>query len=154
MTAPTLTQRLKSLMRNARRQGGSQGPKSCASLAVDKQARKLDAAMATAVAEALAPQPGEDNPELEARRDLLAQARALYSTSWLSSSARCTIRRAQQIMAQRLVWLARCGDMWGFPDLPALRQRALCQAKGANVAPRVARPQPLQLCLFGEGEAS
>ncbi|NNM63113.1 MAG: hypothetical protein HKL99_00600 [Burkholderiales bacterium] len=146
MTAPTLTQRLKSLMRNARRQGGSQGPKSCASLAVDKQARKLDAEMTAAI------QDGDTNHELEARRDLLAQARALYSTSWLSSSARCTIRRAQQLLAQRVVWLARCGDMWGFGDLPELRQRALRlaqQAEQAKVAvPMAAGHQHLQLELF------
>ncbi len=146
---PTLAQRLKSLLRNARRQGGSQGPKSCASLAVEKRSRELEAA----IAEALVPTPGETNPELEARRDLLAQARALYSTTWLASAARCTMRRAQQIMAQRLVWLARSGDMFGFPDLPALRQRAqqVQQASHGKVMTPCAGQAPVQLCLFQEG---
>ncbi|WP_461595798.1 hypothetical protein [Thiomonas sp.] len=141
-------------MRNARRQGGSQGPKSCASLSIEKRARSLDAAMAAAIAGALAPQPGEANQDLESRRDLLAAARALYSTTWLASTARCTLRRAQQIMAQRLVWMARCGDFWGFDDLPALRECALRQAKQAEPVKaegqRAARAQE-QLCLF-EGE--
>lgn len=153
MSAPTLTQRLKSLLRNARRQGGSQGPKSCASLAIAKRARALEAEIAAA----LAPQPGAANPELEARRDLLAQARALYNTSWLANTASCTVRRAQQVLAQRLVWLARMGDMFGFPDLPELRQRALRQAQQPQAAPAAtgaARQQPSQMCLFGEGKAS
>lgn len=153
MTAPTLTQRLKSLMRNARRQGGSQGPKSCASLAVERRARALDAEIAAA----LAPSSAEVDQEIEARRDLLAAARAVYSTTWLANAARCTVRRAQQILAQRLVWMARTGDFWGFDDLPALRERALRQAKQAErvkvAAQRAARAQ-VQLCLFeGEGAA-
>ncbi|SCC95108.1 hypothetical protein THIX_70137 [Thiomonas sp. X19] len=139
-------------MRNARRLGGSQGPKSCASLSLGAGNRVLEAA----IAQALTPQPGEANQELEARRDLLAQARVLYSTTWLANAARCTVRRAQQILAQRLVWLARCGDMWGFDDLPELRERALRLAQQqAKAAPSVvARQQPLQLqlCLFdGDG---
>ncbi len=148
-TKPTLGQRLKSLMRNARRQGGSQGPKSCASLNIERNAGALEAAIAAA----LAPQPGEANQELESRRDLLAAARALYSTTWLASAARCTVRRAQQIMAQRLVWLARCGDMFGFDDLPALRQRALRQSQQAKVEAHVVAPRRhVQLSLFdGQG---
>ena len=146
---PLLAQRLKSLMRNARRQGGSQGPKSCVSIDIERNGWALEAEIAAA----LAPQPGEADQELEARRDLLAQAKALYSTCWLASTARRTVRRAQQIMAQRLVWLARCGDMFGFDDLPALRQRALRQAQQAKVeAHVVAARRHVQLSLFdGQG---
>jgi hypothetical protein len=147
MSAPNLAQRLKSLMRNARRQGGSQGPKSCASLDA--------AAMAAAISGALAPPPGETNQVLESRRDLLAAARALYSTQWLAGAARCTTRRAQQIMALRLVSMARCGDLWGFPDLPDLRERALRPLRlpqQTKMAARCAGRGPVQLCLFdGEG---
>jgi hypothetical protein len=92
---------------------------------------------------------------LESRRDLLAAARALYSTQWLAGAARCTTRRAQQIMALRLVSMARCGDLWGFPDLPDLRERALRPLRlpqQTKMAARCAGRGPVQLCLFdGEG---
>jgi hypothetical protein len=52
----------------------------------------------------------------------------------------------------RLVSMARCGDLWGFPDLPDLRERALRLPQQTKMAARCAGRGPAQLCFFdGEG---
>ncbi|OIR02757.1 hypothetical protein GALL_152110 [mine drainage metagenome] len=114
-----LTGRVLSLLRNDRRQGGSNGPKYFLSLDVIGEARLADAER----------DDGErfGQPPPTPRQELVDDAANLYSARWLAARAGCTQRRAQQIIASRLDLLRRLGDFFGFEDFSDIRLRALEQ---------------------------